>query len=177
MKNLHHEIMLSEIDRINEVVGELLALAKPSREQYDRRSIDKMLHDVMTLLEAQANLLDIEIKEEIDSDLPRVVCNSSIKQVFINLLKNAMESMPNGGEIFIHAKKKDDKVCIQVIDQGCGLSPEELSKIGEPFYTTKETGTGLGLMVSQRIILNHRGTMQIKSEVGKGTAVEILLPY
>lgn len=176
VKRSRHEIMLSEIDRINEIVGELLVLAKPSREQYDWRSISEMLNDVITLLEAQANLLDVEIKKEFDSGLPPVLCNSSIKQVFINLLKNAMESMPNGGEIFVQVKQIDDKVCIRVKDQGEGIPKDQLLKIGQPFYTTKETGTGLGLMVSQRIILNHKGSMRIESDVGKGTTVEITIP-
>ncbi|MEW9668641.1 PAS domain S-box protein [Ammoniphilus sp. 3BR4] len=176
VKRLRHEIMLSEIDRINEIVGELLVLAKPSQEQYNLRSITEMLNDIITLLEAQANLLDVEIKKEFDSELPLVVCNSSIKQVFINLLKNAMESMPHGGKIFIQAKKMDDKICIRVIDQGEGIPQDQLLKIGQPFYTTKETGTGLGLMVSQRIILNHKGTMHIESEWRRGTTVEITIP-
>lgn len=176
VKRARHEIMLSEIDRINEIVGELLVLAKPSREHYDIRSISEMLNDVITLLEAQANLNNVEMIKEFDSNLPLAVCNSSIKQVFINLLKNAMESMTNGGKIVVNVKKMNDKICIRVIDEGSGIPQDQLSRIGQPFYTTKESGTGLGLMVSQRIILNHKGTMHIESEEGKGTCVEILLP-
>ncbi|MEW9671594.1 ATP-binding protein [Ammoniphilus sp. 3BR4] len=77
----------------------------------------------------------------------------------------------------MQANRKDDKVCIRIIDQGCGIPKDELSKIGNPFFTTKENGTGLGVMVSQRIIQNHEGHMRIESEVGKGTTVEVILPF
>lgn len=176
-KKLYYDVMLSEIDRINEIVSELLVLGKPSREEFNAESIADKLNQVVTLIEAEAHLFNIEIKTEIDPELPLIICNSSINQVFINILKNAIEAMPAGGEIFIQAKRKDDKVCIRFKDQGCGIPQDELSRIGQPFFTTKETGTGLGLMVSQRIIQNHKGTIRIESAQRKGTTVEILLPF
>jgi len=176
IKKSRYNIMRLEIDRINEIVSELLILAKPSQEQYNLRSITDMLDNVIVLLEAQANLKDIQIKKAFESELPFVNCNSGIKQVFINLLKNAMESMSDGGEIVVQATRIRDNICIQIKDQGGGISDEHLSKLGQPFFTTKETGTGLGLMVSQRIVQNHGGTLLIKSGPGEGTIVEITLP-
>jgi len=176
IKKSRFNIMRLEIDRINEIVSELLILAKPSQEQYNLRSITDMLDNVIVLLEAQANLKDIQIKKAFESELPFVNCNSGIKQVFINLLKNAMESMSDGGEIVVQATRIRDNICIQIKDQGGGISDEHLSKLGQPFFTTKETGTGLGLMVSQRIVQNHGGTLLIKSGPGEGTIVEITLP-
>lgn len=85
--------------------------------------------------------------------------------------------MPNGGDILVQLKKKgQDHVLIRVIDQGCGIEEERLSKLGEPFYSTKEKGTGLGLMISYKIIKDHQGSIQVSSEKNKGTAVDVILP-
>jgi two-component system, sporulation sensor kinase A len=174
--DLRHEVMLAEIDRINEIVSELLVLAKPGNETYELGSVIEKLNHVITLFEGQASLHNILIKKELDSDLPSIYCHSSLKQVFINVLKNAIESMPHGGQVLIKVKKIDAQIQIHFIDQGYGIPQHQLEKIFQPFYTTKETGTGLGLMVSQRIIQNHKGKMRIESETGKGTIVEIILP-
>ncbi len=177
-KKLRYEVMLSEIDRINEIVSELLVLAKPATESYGLRSIYNKLNHVVTLLEGQANLCNVRIIKEFDAKLSTVLIHSlgNLKQVFINVLKNAIESMAKGGEVRIQTYCLDDKVCIRFIDQGYGIPKDELDKIGNPFFTTKENGTGLGVMVSQRIIQNHKGHMRIESEVGHGTTVEIILP-
>lgn len=175
-KKLRNEVMISEIDRINEIVSELLVLAKPSNEVFESRDVVHILTHVTRLFEGQANLYNVQIKSEYDADLPFILCQSSINQVFINVLKNAIESMPKGGEVTIQAKRMNDKAYIQIKDSGCGIPQDEITKIGNPFFTTKETGTGLGLMVSVRIIQNHKGTMRIESEVGKGTMVEVVLP-
>jgi two-component system, sporulation sensor kinase A len=176
MKRMRHEVMLSEIDRINEIVSELLVLAKPSNETYELGNIIDKINHIITLFEGQANLYNVKISQEFDTDLPLIRSQSSLKQVFLNVLKNAIESMPHGGEVLIQVNGMDDQVCIRFVDQGCGIPQDRLEKIFQPFFTTKETGTGLGLMVCQRIIQNHKGTMRIESEVGKGTTVEVILP-
>lgn len=123
-------------------------LAKPATEKYGLRSILNKLNHVVTLLEGQANLCDVQIIKEFDTNLSTVLIHSqgNLKQVFINVLKNAIESMTKGGEVRIQANRIDDKVCIRIIDQGCGIPKDELAKIGNPFFTTKENGTGLGVM-------------------------------
>jgi two-component system sporulation sensor kinase A len=175
-KKRYYELMLSEIDRINDIVSELLVLARPTQEKYDLRCISNKLNHVVTLLEAQAHLFNVDIKREFEMDLPLISCNSNLKQVFINILKNAIDAMPNGGKVLIQAQKMNDTVVIRFIDQGIGISKDIISKIGQPFFTTKETGTGLGLMVCYRIIEHHRGSIRIDSELEKGTTVEIYLP-
>ena len=165
--------MLSEIDRINEIVSELLVMAKPSSESIVKRDIGQSIDHVVTLLEGEANLRNVRIAKELDSHLPMIRSHNSLKQVFINLLKNAIESMPHGGLVLVQAEIKDDKFCIRFIDQGRGIPEDQLPKLGQPFYTTKELGTGLGLMICQRIVHNHKGTILIESEVDRGTAVEI----
>nr|WP_284037993.1 ATP-binding protein [Neobacillus sp. 114] len=100
-----------------------------------------------------------------------------MKQVFTHILQNAVEAMPNGGIIEVHALRcGSDSIKISFMDKGNGISKERINKIGEPFYSTKEKGTGLGLMISHKIVQEHGGTIEIKSEVNKGTTVDVILP-
>lgn len=108
------------------------------------------------------------------SELDRI--NYIVKQVFINLMKNAIEAMPNGGIIQVKCKKQDKHILVQIIDQGPGISSELIKKMGEPFYTTKPNGTGLGLMISYNIIENHRGNLFFESRLNIGTIANIQLP-
>ena len=174
----HFKLVLSELDRINLIVGEFLVLSKPTAVEFKEKEITTLIKDVVTLINTQAIMNNIQIVEEYRSVLPKVVCEENqLKQVFINLLKNAIEAMPNGGIIEVKVLEKDkDKVSIFITDQGMGIPEERIPKLGEPFYTTKEKGTGLGLMTCYKIIENHDGEMNISSKINKGTLVEIILP-
>ena len=174
----YFKLVLSELDRINLIVGEFLVLSKPTAVEFKEKEITTLIKDVVTLINTQAIMNNIQIVEEYRSVLPKVVCEENqLKQVFINLLKNAIEAMPDGGIIEVKVLEKDkDKVSIFITDQGMGIPEERIPKLGEPFYTTKEKGTGLGLMTCYKIIENHDGEMNISSEINKGTLVEILLP-
>ena len=174
----HFELVLSELDRINLIVGEFLVLSKPTAVEFKEKEITTLIKDVVTLINTQAIMNNIQIVEEYRSVLPKVVCEENqLKQVFINVLKNAIEAMPNGGIIEVKVIEKDkDKVSIFITDQGMGIPEEQIPKLGEPFYTTKEKGTGLGLMTCYKIIENHDGEMNISSKINEGTMVEIILP-
>lgn len=174
----HFEVMLSELDRINLIISELLVLAKPQVIRYEKKDLRTLLQNIITFLDPQAILNNVRISFEFLSDIPSIECEENkMKQVFINVLKNAIEAMPNGGDILVQLKKQGQEyVLIRVIDQGCGIPEERLSKLGEPFYSTKEKGTGLGLMVSYKIIKDHQGSIQISSQMNKGTTVDVILP-
>jgi len=177
VKKTRYEVMLAEIDRINGIVSELLVLAKPVRENFGFKNVSHLLDHVVKLLEAHANFHNVEIEMTFEADLPLInCCHNTLKQVFINMTKNAIESMPDGGELRIEVKKLINEVSICFVDNGCGIPGEVLQKIGQPFFTTKESGTGLGIMVSKGIIQNHNGILSIQSEMGKGTTIEIILP-
>jgi two-component system, sporulation sensor kinase E len=121
----------------------------------------------------------VEFVLQASSESAMVHCEENqLKQVFINVLKNGMEAMPNGGSIHIKLKVDESakRVRIEIRDEGIGIPEEMMSKLGEPFFTNKESGTGLGLMVSQRIIQSHKGMMDIKSVMNRGTTVIIELP-
>ena len=174
----YYDIVLSELDRINDIVGEFLVLAKPTAAVFAEKDVKELIKDVVTLINTQSILNNVQIFVEFECDLPRISCEENqLKQVLLNLLKNAIEAMPSGGSIDVKVKVKEEgKISIQIIDQGIGIPKERIPTLGEPFYTTKEKGTGLGLMTCYKIIETHNGELTIESEVNEGTTIEIILP-
>ncbi|KKK37187.1 histidine kinase [Mesobacillus campisalis] len=178
LKGEYYDIVLAELERINEIVGEFLILAKPSAAVFMEHDIKVLIKDVVTLINTQSILNNVQIFVEFDRDLPLVSCEANqFKQVILNLLKNAIEAMPEGGNIDVRVVRKDEgSISVQIIDQGIGIPQERIPTLGEPFYTTKEKGTGLGLMTCFKIIESHNGKLDINSRVNEGTTVEITLP-
>jgi PAS domain S-box-containing protein len=174
----YYDIVLSELDRINNIVGEFLVLAKPTAAVFAEKDVKDLIKDVVTLINTQSILNNVQIFVEFESDLPKISCEENqLKQVFLNLLKNAIEAMPSGGNIDVKVRvKAEGKISIQIIDQGIGIPKDRIPTLGEPFYTTKEKGTGLGLMTCYKIIESHNGQLKIDSEVNQGTTIEIILP-
>ncbi|MGD8191594.1 PAS domain S-box protein [Brevibacillus ginsengisoli] len=171
-------ILLSELDRINFIVSELLVLAKPQNLHIRPVLLHSMIENVVKLLESEANLKNIVITTELVNEPISINCEEyQFKQLLINILKNSLDAISENGEISIQTTLRSDKqVLIRITDNGCGIPPELLPKLGEPFYTTKEKGTGLGLLVSNKIIKDHQGSIRFSSEMNKGTTVDITLP-
>ncbi|WP_068792704.1 CheR family methyltransferase [Brevibacillus laterosporus] len=174
----YFQIMMGEFDRIELIITELLLLSKPHALSFQTEDIGIILNDVLMLIETHALMNQVDIIPVIPTPLPKIHCvENQLKQVLINVLKNAIESMPTGGSVDVHVSRKaSGKIAIEITDQGKGIPQDKLARVGEPFFTTKEKGTGLGLMVSYKIIENHNGEIQIESELGKGTTVRIILP-
>ncbi|KKB44537.1 PAS domain S-box protein [Bacillus thermotolerans] len=175
----YSEIILSELERIEFIMNEFLMLAKPHQETcMEPTDMNQVLKETAAFMQPEALLKETVMVCDLQEDLPKVMMEvKQIKQVMINLIKNALEAMENGGTIKIRTRKKRYKVIVQVEDTGSGISKERITRLGEPFYSNKEKGTGLGLMVSFKIIQNHHGTITFESEEGKGTLVEISLPF
>ncbi|WP_317969613.1 ATP-binding protein [Paenibacillus sp. CCS19] len=174
----YFDIMKSELTRIESIVSEMLMLSKPQVYELTHQDTRRVMYDVVTLLEAQAALHNTQISVDAGKEPLWIFgVENQIKQVFINILKNAIEAMVDGGTISIMCKRVEDSVMIRIADQGPGIPQEQLSKMGQPFYTTKDKGTGLGLMVTYKIIDNHQGKVTAHSEVGEGTIFTIMLPY
>jgi PAS domain S-box-containing protein len=179
LSETHLDLMLSELDDINMIVSEFLVLAKPQANQYARVEIVPIIRDIVMIMESEARLNGVMLAYEAEENIPDVfVVGSQIKQVMINLIKNGIEAMPGGGGMLdIRVAPADkDEVVIQVIDQGYGISEEDLPRLCEPFFTSKSQGYGLGLMVCQQIIDNHKGSLSFCSTLGEGTCVEVRLP-
>jgi two-component system sporulation sensor kinase A len=178
-KPYYFEILSDEMNRIELILNELLLLAKPQAMQFKEVDLRVILEQVSTLLDTQAILHNIEVEVKYEEHVPTSIqCDENqMKQIFINFLKNAMEAMPNGGIIAISVNKYDaDSIVVRIVDQGVGIPEDKLERIGEPFYSTKDKGTGLGLMVCRKIIENHHGTLNFSSKPNEGTMVEVTLP-
>ncbi|KMN42632.1 ATP-binding protein [Bacillus sp. LK2] len=175
---MSYEIMLQEIERINGFVSELMLLGKPKPINYEWCNIREILLYVVQLMESYASQYKVKFHLQVDGNLPAINGDDKqLKQVLLNIIKNGIESMPEGGDIHIRAfKKAGDNLCISVQDQGFGIENEKIEKIGKAFYTTKENGTGLGLMITYKIIEEHQGSIAIQSSMGVGTKVKIYLP-
>lgn len=175
---LYFNVITSELKRIESIITEFLILAKPQAIMYEEKHVTQIMRDTIDLLNAQANLSNVQMQLDLIDDIPPIYCEpNQLKQVFINILKNAIEVMPDGGNIFVTIKALDqDHVLISLKDEGIGMTEDKLKRLGEPFYTTKERGTGLGLMVSYKIIEEHQGEIMVESEEGKGTVFHITLP-
>ncbi|OLN21582.1 hypothetical protein BTO30_13945 [Domibacillus antri] len=176
--NPFSEIILSELARVEFIMNEFLMLAKPHHShKMERIELKALIDEVVTFMSAEALLKNIDIKVDLQEQLPFLNLETKqIKQVLINLIKNGMEAMDEGGFIKVSAAKYPGAVSIDIIDQGIGISPEAIPHLGEPFFSNKENGTGLGLMVSMKIIDHHNGDLSFTSEEGQGTKATITLP-
>ncbi|WP_070121286.1 PAS domain S-box protein [Bacillus marinisedimentorum] len=173
------DIVFEELDRVETIINEFLTLAKPKVDiHFEQTSLARLIKQVVTLLETQAQLDNHQIMCDIDPDMEEIECESGLlKQVLINVIKNGLESLDAKGTVRVTAVQADEKtVKIEVTDNGSGIPADRLKHIGEPFYSTKEKGTGLGLMTSYKNIEIHKGSLGIESEVGEGTKVTIVLP-
>ena len=176
MNDDYFKIIDDELSRIEDISGELLILAKPQTNTYQENELHQLIKEVVLLLETQAILKSIKINTFNLNDNLWIHCDKSkIKQVLINLIKNAIEVMDTG-VITIQVSRSAEEAIIMVTDDGPGIPADRLHKIGEPFYSTKEKGTGLGLLTSYKIIEHHKGSIQVKSQVGEGTTFTVSLP-
>ncbi|KAF0816742.1 MULTISPECIES: ATP-binding protein [unclassified Cytobacillus] len=173
-----NELLLSELERIENITTEMLSLGKPQAIKMETADLKDIIVNTVELLSPQANMNGIQFKLHFTDGVFLISCEKNqIKQVLLNILKNAMEAMDNGGDIEISLRSNNDGECIVSFQgQGCGIPDEFLTRLGEPFYTLKEKGTGLGLMICHKIIKQHNGTIVYKSKIGEGTLIDIALP-
>ena len=176
--SLYFKVITSELKRIESTITEFLVLAKPQAIQFQFHDLQKIMMDTLDLLHGQALMHNIQFEFVHESALPQIFCEpNQMKQVFINIIKNAIEVMQDGGNIRIQIKRENEEEMHVIIqDEGEGIPKDKINKLGEPFYTTKERGTGLGLMVSFKIIKDHKGRIHVESEVGVGSTFHIYLP-
>lgn len=177
-KDSYIDIILTELERTEAIIYEFLALAKPHElKKMKKTNLNAIITKVLTLIESQAILHGVSIILNVKGKFTIECDENQLKQVFINILQNAIEASKANSNIYITLKEKDTKsIKVIIRDEGCGISEERLKKIGEPFYSTKEKGTGLGLLVSYEIIESHKGNISFSSQPNKGTTVEVILP-
>ncbi|MBB6452813.1 PAS domain S-box-containing protein [Salirhabdus euzebyi] len=175
----YYQIMKEELEKIESITSELLYISKPQVDYRTEEKIGAILQDVCTLMQSQARLnnVTISLQESGYGNILLYCDKSQMKQVFINLIKNAIEIMEQGGTVYVKLKADTKKVMIDVIDEGPGVPIALIDKIKEPFFTTKENGTGLGLMVTNQLLEKHNGTLSVlQNEEGQGATFRVTLP-
>ncbi|MGG5253999.1 PAS domain S-box protein [Neobacillus sp. SM06] len=170
-------IILDEIERVNGIVEDFMVLAKPKAVELEEKNVVPVMMNVLSLLEFEARKKNVHLHFDCEQEIIQIECDENrLKQVFLNFIKNGIEAMPNGGDLTVSIEIRENNVHISIQDTGVGIPAEKLEKLGEPFFTTKKNGNGLGLMVSFKIIESHNGKVYVESEPNKGTTFNILLP-
>ncbi len=169
-------IALQEMDRATEIIHDYLTFAKPAPEKIEMLSAKELIDKAIHIIQPLANMNNVRIHSQLSGDL--VQCNSGLcLQALVNIFKNSIEAMPHGGEIRLFSRADNHMVQIHIQDDGIGMTPLQITRLGEPYFSTKEgKGTGLGMMVVFRVIEAMNGDIKISSEVGKGTKTMICLP-
>jgi two-component system sensor histidine kinase HydH len=174
------EIMIQEVERMNKVIGQLLEFARPLNIEKKPTSLGALVQHSLKMIEADARDRGIKINTSISPDMEKAFVDpDKMKQVFLNLYLNACESMENGGTLFVELREDDSAggVRIMISDTGTGIKDEDLTRVFDPYFTTKSSGTGLGLAIVHKIVESHGGEVRVESRRGEGTVVTILLPY
>jgi len=174
----YYAVIEAEMDRIELIISELLMVAKPQSANFALEELSGIVLHVVKLMESQANLNNVSIDVEAPDEDIWIMCDENqIKQVVINMLKNAIEAMVGGGAISVRIEPLHAAAVNLIIqDEGPGIMEDKLANLGQPFYTTKDKGTGLGLMISYNIIRNHQGQVSVQSKANEGTTFTITLP-
>jgi len=171
------EVCQGEVQRLDGIITHFLEAVRPQKPELNELELIELVEEVLHVQEVELSNRQVEVNIEVADDIPLVLGDrGQIKQVCFNLIKNAMEAMQPGGRLTIAARKDHDFVYLQFSDTGSGISEEELSKVFQAYYTTKEEGHGLGMMIVQRIMREHGGQISIESRKGVGTAITLHFP-
>jgi two-component system sporulation sensor kinase B len=169
-------VSLEELDRTNHIINDFLSLARPDISVSGKVLLPATLFEVADFMRPYALMAKVEIKTKISDGIFINGNRNELKQLFINLIKNSIEAMPDGGILEVSAFEKGSTAYIQIKDEGIGLSQKQLSMLGQPYYSTKTKGTGLGLMISFDIIKRMKGEYIIDSLENDGTTFTIIFP-
>jgi len=171
------EIIIKEVARLEEFLSELTDITKPSQPKKIMTSVNSVVEEISGFLHEELRARHVVFQTFLDPQVPEIsVDPKQMRQVLINVMKNAMEAMPEGGHLSVTTQFLEDRVKLCIIDTGQGITPEELNSVFDPFFTTKAKGTGLGLAVSRKIIEDHDGLISLESTLGDGTVCNIILP-
>jgi len=169
-------VIKNEIERMNRIIQQFLDFARPSKPKMEMVNVNRLIHDTLLLVSYELKEQETEIKKEL-GHLPDIMADrEQLRQVFLNVILNAMQAMPGGGVLRISTALKDNFVRISFQDEGRGIPELIRERLFEPFFTTKEEGIGLGLSITKRIIEDHGGTIEVESREGEGTTLFLLLP-
>ena len=172
------DVARSEVDRLDSIVTQFLRAIRPSRPQLRPENLNTIIEEAVRFFAPEIQDRDIVVEQELRSDLPLLQLDrDQMKQAFYNVIKNSVEAMKRHGVLRIRTDLDDTHIVISFADTGGGMSAENLSRVFEPYFTTKPSGSGLGLLIVRRIVREHGGELSIESSQGKGLTLTIRLPY
>jgi signal transduction histidine kinase len=172
------EVARAEINRLDSIISQFLRAIRPTRPQLRPENINSIVEEAVRFLALEIKDRDIVVEQELRSDLPLLeIDRDQMKQAFYNVIKNSFEAMKSRGILRIRTDVDESHVIVRFTDTGGGISAENLSRVFEPYFTTKTSGTGLGLLIVRRIVREHGGEMSIESSEGKGLTLTIRLPH
>jgi signal transduction histidine kinase len=172
------DIARSEVNRLDSIVTQFLRAIRPSRPQLRPESLNTIIEEAVRFFAPEIQDRDITVKQELRSDLPLLQLDrDQMKQAFYNVIKNSLEAMKRHGTLHIRTDMDDTNVIVSFVDTGIGMSAGNLSRVFEAYFTTKSTGTGLGLLIVRRIVREHGGELSVESNEGEGLTLTIRLPY
>ena len=172
------EVARSEVNRLDSIVTQFLKAIRPSRPQLRPENVNVIVEEAVRFFTPELQDREIVVEQELRSDLPLLQLDrDQMKQAFYNVIKNSLEAVHRHGALRIRTDLDDTHVIIRFVDSGGGMSAENLSRVFEPYFTTKPSGTGLGLLIVRRIVREHGGELSIESSEGKGLTVTIRLPF
>jgi PAS domain S-box-containing protein len=173
----HLAVVDEEIERLNKIVVDFLFAVRPMDVQLRESAPGELVAGIAEFIQPEAEHSGVRVELDVDEGLPRIALDERLmKQAVLNLVKNALAAMPGGGTLKLGARRVDEEVRISVEDTGVGISEEDLPKIFEPYFTTKENGTGLGLTITFKIVREHDGEITVSSRPGQGSSFVIALP-
>jgi two-component system, sporulation sensor kinase E len=171
------DVAKGEINRLDYIITQFLQAIRPTPPQLQPAQINDVVEKTLKLLRPEWENRGIVVREKLGRPLPMApIDGAQMQQVLVNLVKNAMQAMTKGGTLTLTTGETSEGVWVSVADTGCGIGDEHLKRIFEPFYTTKKKGTGLGLMIVQRVVRAHNGRIELDSRSGRGTVFRIWLP-
>jgi len=173
----HLGVVTEEIERLNKIVVDFLFAVRPMAIELRETDPKAIVREIAEFVKPEAENAGIAVELVLDDEVPRVMLDRRyMKQAVLNLVKNAIAAMPSGGKLRLEVMSRNDEVLISVKDTGVGIPEDELPKIFEPYFTTKETGTGLGLTITFKIVKEHQGEINVDSKSGTGSMFTISLP-
>ncbi|WP_147533415.1 ATP-binding protein [Bacillus marasmi] len=170
------DIAINELDHAQSIINDYLSLARPNTDEFSPINVSDEVKKTIELMTSYSNIQNIKIETEIEDDLFIKGNKNEIKQVLVNIIKNGIESMDIGGTLKVKTYESNREIKIKIIDSGKGMTRNQLKKLGTPFYTTKEKGTGVGLTISFQLVQAMKGKIRIESEQGKGTTFTLQFP-
>jgi signal transduction histidine kinase len=170
-------VITEEVERLNRIVVDFLFAVRPMNVELEDQDLNRVVHDLLQFMQYELEENHVRLAEQFNENIPKISLDERLmKQAILNVIKNAISAMPEGGDLVVSTGVKGDEVFLRISDTGTGIPDELLDKVFEPYFTTKDFGSGLGLTLVYKIVKEHFGEISVSSKEGEGTTFELSFP-